>query len=115
MDNWLAILINLSYITAAYCILYLCKFPLLKLGSSSHTWAVLFLTSVFFTIGLSLFDIPLGFWGGNNPHSIQRMKEDWWFFPLGFFILFLISLGLKMLIERKRNSRDLKPLDHMKR
>lgn len=115
MENWLAILINLSYIAVAYYILYLCKFPLLKLGSSTHTWAVLFLTSIFFTIGLLLFDIPLGFWGGNNPNSIQRMKEDWLFLPLGFFILFLVSLGLKTLIKCERDSTDPKPLDHIKR
>ena len=115
MNDYLAMAINIAYLVAAYMILRKLQFSFIVFGTWTASWATLFIGSIFFTIGLLLFDVPLGFWGGNNPHSIQRMKEDWWFFPLGFFILFLISLGLKTLIERKRNGAGRKPSGHMRR
>jgi hypothetical protein len=105
MSDTTAIVINVLYLLVAYGILRLLKLPFIRFGTWTSSWATLFLGSVFFTIGLLVFDVPFAFFGGNNPYSTQRLKEDWWAFPLTFLVAFLISLTMKTLIEHSRKKR----------
>lgn len=99
MNNFVVIFINLSCAVSAYWILHRFKFSFMKLGSSTHTWAALFLASIFFTIGLLLFDIPFGFFGMNNPQTTQWLQTYWWFMPSTIFMFFLISFSLKLIVD----------------
>jgi len=95
MSDLLVTVINISYlIIGNYTIDKLNLRFTGERGTWSNTCATLFIASIFFVIGLLLFDIPLAFFGYNTPEGIQWLKSVWWFYPLASFIALLISLAL---------------------
>lgn len=107
MNNYLAMAINVAYVVLAFW--FLGKLNLKFIGNKAswtYGWAGMFITFTFFIIGLLLFDIPCGFWGCNNPDTIQRMKEVGWFIPSLAFLFFLTSLSLKQIVGYLRGKLD---------
>ena len=82
MSDFTAAFINVLYLAAAQLILNRLKLKVFK-------------NTIFFVIGLLLFDIPLAFFGYNTPEGIQWLKSIWWFYPLGSFIALVVSLALR--------------------
>ena len=82
MHDWIAMTINVGYILLSFCVLKKLRLSnIFPVGSWTHAISVIFLVSIFFQIGLMLFDIPIGFFGMNNPHTIASLKEKWWAAP----------------------------------
>lgn len=83
----------------------------IRFNTWSYTCAALFISSVFFVMGLLAFDIPLAILGGNNPETIQRMKEVWWAFPFIFLTALVLSLNFRVIRSyikgelKKRNEK----------
>jgi len=103
MDNIFTILLNLAYVLAAYWILKRNNLEFLQLGSSTHAWAVVFIASLLFTIGLLLFEIPFAFFGMNDPETTEWFRSNWWFVPSVTFIFFVISLSLGFIVDYVRS------------
>jgi ABC-type Fe3+ transport system permease subunit len=106
MHDWIAMAINVAYIIFSFYLLNKLRLSnVFPLGSWTHALAVIFLVSVFFQIGLMLFDIPIGFFGMNNPHTIGSLKEKWWAAPgLGLSGLsFALSCRTALLSFRSKN------------
>jgi hypothetical protein len=91
-------LINLSYLFLSFFIIKRLDLPILRGSIHTYAWAVIFIASVFFALGLLLFNIPLGFFGMSSPQALERIKEIWWVAPLFPFTCLIISLTLRVLI-----------------
>lgn len=81
MNDWIAMTINVGYFWLAVVIVRKLNLKILKDAFWSSIWAEIFLASVFLQIGLLLFDIPVGFFGMNNPYTNAELKERWWIAP----------------------------------
>jgi len=109
MNDFLVIAINVSYLIVGNLIVDKLNLEFLgKRGTWTNSCATLFIASIFFTIGLLFFDIPLGILGGNDAYSVQRMKEFWWFYPSGLFVICVLSLNLRCIFAyvRGKSGRD---------
>lgn len=111
MHNWIVMIINVSYMLLAYIVFRTFKPKFLDGAHLSLIAAELFLVSIFFQIGLLLFDIPIGFFGMNNPHTIASLKEKWWAAPgLGLsgltFVLSCRSALVAFRRKRRFQSKD---------
>ena len=105
MPNWVAMGINVGYMVAAYFILNRFKPKIFQDARLSLMWAELFLASIFLVIGAILFNIPIGFFGMNNPHITTQLKEKWWAAP-GITLSFLLfSLSFKNSFESFKQLR----------
>jgi hypothetical protein len=100
MNNSLVVALNLLCVIAANIIIWRINLPILRDSLLAMPSAAVFLASVFFTIGLLAFDIPLGILGANNPSTIEKMKDYWWGLPLVFFVIFIISLCVEIVFSR---------------
>jgi len=97
--------INIFYMVAAYYIFNRFKPKIFQGAHLSSMWAELFLASIFLVFGAILFDIPIGFFGMNNPHITDQLKEKWWAAP-GITLSFLLfSLSFKNSFEAFKKAR----------
>jgi hypothetical protein len=99
-------IINLVYVLSAFAIVRRLDLPVLRGSVHAYAWAVVFVASVFFAIGLLLFNIPFGFFGMSSPQAAQRSREIWWVAPLFPFTCFIAILGLRILILRSRRNTN---------
>jgi hypothetical protein len=100
MHSTLIIAINLAYCIIAYIIIWKVDLPVFRNSLLAMPSATVFLASVFFTIGLLAFDIPLGVLGGDKPSTVAKMKDVWWGLPLVFFVIFILALCLELFLSR---------------
>jgi hypothetical protein len=91
-------IINLVYFFSAFAILKRLNLPIIRDSFLTDAWAGIFIASVFFTIGLLLFNIPFAFFGMGTPQATQSIKEIWWVAPVASSVGLIISLGLRTLI-----------------
>jgi hypothetical protein len=97
-------IINLVYFFSAFAILKRLNLTILRDSLLTDAWAGIFIASVFFTIGLLLFNIPFAFFGMGTPQATQSIKEIWWVAPLFPFTCLIISLTLRVLILRRKKT-----------
>ncbi len=83
------VVVNIAYIVLSFLVLRFLKIKSKIKSSYAYISLELFVASVFFTIGLLLFNIPLVVFGANNPETVERMKEAWYGIPSVFFGMFL--------------------------
>lgn len=90
MNDWIAMAINVGYIVLAGAIIKYSKIKFLNEGWTAN-FTTMCLVSIFVQFGILLFDIPIGFFGFNNPERIAEMKERWWLTP-GVFLSPLLCI-----------------------
>lgn len=96
--------INVAYIFLAGIVLRHSKVRFLNEGWTAN-FATMFLASVFLQLGLLLFDIPIGFFGFNDPVRIAEMKERWWLLPGIALSPLLMSLSCRSAIACFQSKR----------
>lgn len=106
MNDWIAMTINVGYMGVAYLIFRALKPKFLCEAPVSLIAAELLLASIFFQIGLIVFNIPIGFFGMNNPYTIESLKDKWWAAPglgmSGFSLVLSCRSALSSFARKRR-------------
>lgn len=89
LEELVYLVVNIAYIVVSFFVLRFLKIKSIIKNSYAYISLEFFVASIFFTIGLLLFNIPLVVFGANNPETVERMKETWYGIPLVFFGMFL--------------------------
>ncbi len=97
------LIINLLYLLAGWFLVGKLRLKWLRRGSWSYVFLGITFSSIFFLIGLFVFDIPIALFQAENT---TILKEKWYAIPLTAFTFFLISLLLETLYYRFRDSKE---------